>query len=82
MKPAVLLVISEGLLIVAIILVCSGLNGSVSFNFGWPLSQFAFKAFAETHGVTVALAVVSVIASAVTLVAGLVAMMKTPRAAS
>ena len=80
MKAALLLLISEGLLIVAIILVCSGLKGSVGLNFGWPLSQFAFSANVESHGGVVALALIAVIGAAVTLVAGLVATMKTSRA--
>jgi hypothetical protein len=79
MKAAVLLVISEGLLILAVILVCSGLKGSVAVNFGWPVSQFALTTNAEAHGVVVALALIAVIGAAVTLVAGLVTMMKTSR---
>ena len=79
MRTAIVLLISEVLLILAIILLCSGLNGTVGLNFGWPLSQFVFTANAQSRGAPVAIAVLFLLVAAVTLVAGIVGILKQPK---
>jgi len=79
MRTTTFLLISEGLLILAIILVCFGLKGNLGFNAGWPLEQFSITVAAESRGATVALAFASIVLAAVTLVAGLVGVIKEPR---
>ena len=76
MKASTFLLISEVLLILAIVLVFSGFHGSTGFNLGWPLSQFEFKIIGEAHGGAVALTFACLLVATVTFVAGVVAMLK------
>ena len=80
MRTAVLLLVSEVLLILAIVLLCSALQGTVGLNGGWPLSQFVFTANAQSRGAPVACALVFLLAAAVTLVAGVIGIFKQPKA--
>jgi hypothetical protein len=76
MKNVTFLLVSEALLILFLVLLFSGWKGSVGFNAGWPLSQFSMTISGGASGAMVAGALLSLVLSSVTLVAGLIGMMK------